>query len=243
MPENMGYSNKESQIVKYIPLVKKIVDTSFFNYNGEFDKDDLFSIGIIGLMDALDKYDASKNASFETYARWRVKGAIYDELRKHGKVSRAKMDKVNKLYGAIEDLQQRMMHEPTDLELMDYLDITSVELNEIYDSIHYLSSYSLEKTIFYKVDQEYSLKDILEDKDAKTPDLLMENEEKKKILGYAIKNLKEREQILLNLIYFEELPVKDIAEILEISSSRVSQLHGKMLVKLKNNIKEYMEIE
>ncbi len=242
MPEGAGYCSKENQIVKYIPLVQKIVDISFANYNGEFDRDDLISIGIIGLMDAIEKYDSSQNASFETYARWRVKGSIYDELRVHGKVSRTKMDKVNKLYAAVVELQQKLMREPTDLEVMENLGVTSTELNKVYSSVHFLSSYSLDKIIFYKVDQEYTLKDIIEDRDAKNPDEVLENKERKKILGYAIKSLKEREQVLLNLLYFEELPVKDMTEILEISSSRVSQLHGKLLIKLKNSIKEYMEI-
>ncbi len=242
MSEDMSYRNKENQIVKYIPLVQKIVDSSFANYSGEFDRDDLISIGFIGLMDALERYDTSKNTSFETYARWRVKGAIYDELRVRGKVSRTKMDKVNKLYDAVVKLQQKLMREPTDLELIKYLDITNVDLNKIYASIHHLSGYSLDKIIFYKIDQEYTLKDIIEDRDAENPEEILENEERKNILGYAIKSLKEREQVLLNLLYFEELPVKDIAEILEISSSRVSQLHGKILIKLKNSIKKYMEI-
>ncbi|MEA3423163.1 MAG: FliA/WhiG family RNA polymerase sigma factor [Bacillota bacterium] len=242
MPEGTGYCSKENQIVKYIPLVQKIVDISFANYNGEFDRDDLISIGIIGLMDAIEKYDSSKNASFETYARWRVKGSIYDELRVHGRVSRTKMDKVNKLYATVIELQQKLMREPTDLEVMEKLGITSAELNKIYSSVHFLSSYSLDKIIFHKVDQEYTLIDIIEDSDAKNPDEVLENKERKKILGYAIKSLKEREQVLLNLFYFEELPVKDIAEILNVSSSRISQLHGKLLIKLKNSIKEYMEI-
>lgn len=235
------YFNKENLIVEYIPLVKKTVDVSFANYSGEFDRDDLISFGIIGLIDATKKYDSSKNASFETYAKLRIKGSIYDELRLHGKISRTKMSKVNKLYNALEKLQQKLTRKPTDLELMEYLGNTRTELNEIYSSINFLSRYSLEKTIFYKGDQEYTLKDILEDEKLKTPEEIVEIEERKEILSHAIKSLKEREQVILNLIYFEELPMKDIAEILEISSSRVSQLHGKILTKLKINIKGYME--
>ena len=204
MSESIGYFNKKTQTVKYIPLVQKIVDTSFANYNGEFDRDDLISIGIIGLMDAMDKYDISKKASFETYARWRIKGSIYDELRRQGKISRSKMDKVNKLYAAVTKLQQKLMREPTDFELVEYLDLTNSNLNEIYLSVHFLSSYSLDKTIFYKVDQEYTLKDIIEDRDIMVPDEVIETKEKKEVLRHAIKELKDRDQILLNLIYFEE---------------------------------------
>lgn len=234
-------NQREDQILKYIPLVEKTVDMMLRSYKGQFERGDLVNIGVIGLMDAIQKYDTSKNTSFETYAKWRIKGAIYDELRTSGKISRTQMDKVNHLYDSTLKLQQRLFRSPTDQELIEFMGISSEKLNEIYSAIHFLSSFSLESTVFSNVSQDFTLKDIVEDKNLKRPDQILEFNEQKELLRFAIEELKEREQIILNLIYFEELPVKDIAQILSISSSRVSQLHGKIIIKIRNSIQQFSE--
>lgn len=236
-------NNREELILKHLSLVEKIADKIFRSYNGQFERYDIINIGVIGLIDAIEKYDIAKNASFETYAKWRIKGAIFDELRQNGKISRSQMDKVNYLYECTNKLQHKLLRNPTDHELTEYMNITSSKLNEIYSAIHFLSSISLENTLFSNVDQDLSLKDIIEDKAIVKPEQIFEGNEETELLKYAIGQLKEREQIILNLIYYEDMAIKDIAEILEISSSRVSQLHGKVIVKIRNIIERLVERE
>ncbi len=241
----VGKFNKtrENIILENIPLVEKVANQVYKSYNGIYEREDIVSIGVIGLIDAIEKYDPSRKATFDTYARWRIRGAIIDELRASGKISRSKMDKVNRMYEAIDGMQQRLNRRPTDSELTEYLQISDSQLNELYSAIHFLSSFSLESTVFSNADQEFSLMDMIEDQGVVKPDDALIVTEEKKILRWAIEQLKQREQVILNLIYFEDLAVKDIAEIMDVSSSRISQIHGKILTKIRYNINNALEME
>jgi RNA polymerase sigma factor for flagellar operon FliA len=235
-------NTRENIILKHIPLVEKIADHVCKSYNGIYEREDIVNIGVIGLIDAIEKYDPSRKATFETYARWRIRGAIIDELRASGKISRSKMDKVNRLYEAIDGMQQRLNRRPTDAELTEHLQISNSQLNELYSAIHFLSSFSLESAVFSNADQEFSLMDMIEDQRVEKPDDALIMTEQKEILRWAIEQLKQREQVILNLIYFEDLAVKDIAELLDVSSSRISQIHGKILTKIRHNINNALEM-
>lgn len=239
----MGYraSRDESKILKYMPIVESIVNKMSINARQGLDRDDYISIGVIGLMDALDKYDESHNIPFEKYARWRIKGAIYDELRKNGIISRGRMDKLDTMYSAKAALQQKLLREPTDMEISRYLRIDIAELHSLYETIHYLSQSYLEETLFLN-DDEYSLIELIEDKKAENPQARIEEEETKQDLVRALDTLSERERIILDMYYAKELPLKEISEILEISISRVSQIHGKSLIKLRKTIQEYNKV-
>lgn len=232
MQQNSYKARDEGQILKYLPLVENIVDRMIINSRQSMEKDDYVAMGIIGLIDALDKYDPSHNIPFEHYAKWRIKGAIYDELRKNGNISRNRMDKLNAMYEAKSLLQQQLLREPTDAEISDYLKIDLEELHAIYETIHYLSQSFLEETLFVN-DDECTLAEIIADDRAPNPEKIMDDSEMKAELAEAIEHLSEREKILLSLYYKEELPLKAIAEILNISISRVSQIHGKILLKLR----------
>lgn len=223
----------DQQIIKYLPLVQSIVDKMVINSRQGMERDDYITLGVIGLMEAMDKYNPSLNVSFEHYAKWRIKGAIYDELRKSGSISRNRMDKLNQMYKAKTHLQQELMREPTDQNLCEYMEISMKDLQNIYETAHYLSYSFLEETLVIK-DDEYTLKELIEDKEAINPQDKIEDEELKELLTQSIEKLNEKEQIILNLYYKEELPLKEIALVLEVSISRVSQIHGKLLLKLRN---------
>jgi len=231
--EQCEYLKSEGEILKYLPLVQSVVDRMGVRNRQNMERDDLVNIGIIGLMDAMSRYDASQKIPFEHYARWRIRGTILDELRKNGLVSRNRMGKVNLLYEAVRNLQQKLMREPEDREICQYMGIEIDKLREIHQTVHFLSQYSLEGALFGGDRDEYSLKDILVDEKAEDPLKFVESGEKSIALTKAIEGLKERERLILNLYYFEELPLKDIAVILGVSLSRVSQIHGKSLVKLR----------
>ncbi len=143
------------------------------------------------------------------------------------------MAKINFYYQARNDLQQLLQREPEAEEICERMSITLQELYDIEDSIHYLSQYSLEEVLFAGQEGEFSLIDVLEDRTAQAPDEKLLEEERKKCLVEAVKKLTQREQLVLNLYYHEELTLKEIAGILGITLSRVSQIHGKILTRLR----------
>ena len=227
----------ENLIIQYIPLVKKIV-SKIDTRNREYDEDDLFSIGVIGLIDAIKKFDNTKGASFETYASIRVNGAIIDELRKLGKVSRNRIDKLNNYYNEKEILENSLKRSPTEKEICQSMKIEKKDLFEIHETVNDLSQISLEMVLFPEGDNEFGLIDVLEDKEALCPQNELLKDEKTTLLTRAIENLDKREKIVLNLYYTEELTLKEIGYILEVSIPRVSQIHSKILLKLREKIEK-----
>lgn len=233
-------TDRDSLIIKYLPLVKKVVGRIDFK-DHIFEGDDLVSIGVIGLMDAIDKFDHTKNVPFEAYATLRIRGTVIDELRKTGKVSRDKIDKLNQYYRAKEELENKMLKTPDEAEICKELGIDEKQLSKIHETVHYLSSYSLESTLYTKDGDDFTLMDLIKDESITSLDERLIDEEKREALVHAINQLKEREQTILNLYYVEELSLKEIAYALDISIPRVSQIHGKVLIKLKGLIEDFLE--
>ncbi|HCM88649.1 MULTISPECIES: FliA/WhiG family RNA polymerase sigma factor [Vagococcus] len=227
----------EAEIVKHLPFVRRVVNRIDIK-SAEYDKDDLFNIGVIGLMDALKKFDVNKKVSFESYAYIRIRGAVIDEIRKTSRVSRSRMGHLDSFYKAKEKIEREKMTTATDKEICEELNINTKQLSKIHETIHYLANISLDDTIFTIQGETLELKDMIEDTDSIPIDKMMIDDEKKQALRKAVALLKEREQIILNLYYTEELTLKEIAEILEISVPRVSQLHGKTLIKLKKIVED-----
>lgn len=227
----------EEEVMKYLPLIDRVIYRLSIK-NADYDYDDLFNIGVIGLMDALKKYDPTKKVPFESYARLRIKGAIIDEIRKTSKISRYKIAALNEYYAARKELEQEKKREVTDLEVAKHMNISLEQLNDIYESLQYLASVSLEDTLFTNEEDSFSVMMTLQDKQQPSAEETLLKEEQEQILSQCIQQLTQREQIILNLYYQEELTLKEIAEVLEISIPRVSQLHGKIITKLKSMIEE-----
>lgn len=233
----MSYSYKEENemIIKYLPLVKRVVGRIEVN-SWEYDLDDLISIGVIGLMDAIKRYDYSKSVPFEAYATLRIKGTVIDQLRKSGKVSRDRIAKLNKYYLAKENLEQKLMRKPKEYEICEELVIGEKELNKLHETVHYLSKISFESAVFNHNGNDIHLIDIVKDDKTSLPEEDYIKKEERRILLESIKKLNDREKTILNLYYVEELTLKEIAYIMEISIPRVSQIHGKILIKLREII-------
>lgn len=233
-------SNQDDLIIKYLPLVKSVV-SRIDSKSHEFDQDDLISIGVIGLMDALKKYDHRKKVPFEAYATFRIRGAVIDELRKAGPVSRDRIDKLNQYYEAKEKLEKELMRSPSEAEICEELDIDERQLSRLHETVHYLSGVSLESVIFSSEGKNTELIDMIEDSQSVSPEEHFVNQEKREVLIRAIDNLDDRERTLLNLYYVEELSMKEIGYILDISIPRVSQIHGRILLKLRELMAPYLE--
>lgn len=225
----------EEQVIKYLPLVEKVVSRITVK-SSEYEYGDLFNTGVIGLMDALKKFDPQKKVPFESYAYVRIRGTVIDEVRKNGRLSRYKFDNLNRYYLAKQELEQELKREATDKELCRKLGINQKKLSDIYSSLHYMASISLEDVLF-SAEQSPSKQEMFRDK--KTGDAenkLLKNEVRQELVT-AIGKLSEREQLVLSLYYEQEMTLKEISLVLEVSIARVSQLHGRAVGKLKG----YME--
>lgn len=148
------------------------------------------------------------------------------------------MGNVNSFYQAKQELEQEMKREVTDKEIMKKMGITSSQLGDIYDSIQYLSSVSLESTLYSNNDETVMVQDTLKDSKAPSGEKELMKQERKKELVEAIKRLSEREQLVLSLYYEEDATLKEIAAILDVSIARVSQIHGRAIAKIRGYIEE-----
>ncbi|WP_315068428.1 FliA/WhiG family RNA polymerase sigma factor [uncultured Clostridium sp.] len=228
---------KEQIIQEYIPLVKYIASRVMFGKNKYMEYEDLVSYGMIGLMDALNKFDHTKGIKFSSYASIRIKGAMIDELRKNRPISKGAMDKLNRYNKAIDTLQLELLREPTGNEIATYLKISLNEVGEIENYINYISMVSLENVIFSD-DEDVNLIGIIEDKSSPSPDTYLQEKEQLEILAKAIDLLKEKDRTILNLYYYEGLTLKEIGVVLSVSESRVCQLHSRAISSLRECMKK-----
>lgn len=223
---------REQIVKKHIPLVKYIASRVIIGKTKYVEYEDLISYGMLGLMDALGKYDATKGMKFSSYASIRIKGAMIDELRRNSPISKGAMDKLNRYNEAIERLQKRLYKEPTNHEIAKELGITIYEVAEIENNINYISVVSLEDLIFSD-DDDMPLSGTIKDDRSPSPEKSLEEKEQIEYLALGLDNIKEKDKLVLTLYYFEGLTLKEIGNILSVSESRVCQLHSRALVNLR----------
>lgn len=220
-----------------IPLVKSIVGKIRLPSTSLISYEDLQSIGIEGLLEALETYDTSKDVQFNTFAYYRIRGSIIDYLRSIDELPRTK----RKLYGtsieAIQSLQQKFGRTPSNIEVADELGISVADYEELLSAVQQRSALSLETTI--DDSGSTSLASMIEDRTFQSPDASLVDVEIKNALRKAVKKLPEREQVILGLYYYEEYTLKEIATALELSEARISQIIGKILMNLKANLLSY----
>jgi RNA polymerase, sigma 28 subunit, SigD/FliA/WhiG len=227
---------REKKILEYIPLVKKICGKMSRNLPPSVDYNDLVSNGIIGLINAIDHLDESKNP--ESYIKIRVKGAIYDYLRSLDFGSRNIRDKEHKIKEIIRTFQNEYQRDPTDEEISSIL---GESLEEYQNSLYKISfSYlqSLEDMVYKITEENESSYDNFVISSIETPEEHAVKSDLAEKLKEAIDKLDEREKLVLQLLFYEELGIKEIAEILNVSLSRVSQIKSQALEKLRKHLEE-----
>lgn len=225
---------KEQLIVEYVELVKIIAGRLYANYNHNVEYDDLVSYGIIGLIDAIEKFDIEKNVKFETYANIRIRGAIVDQIRSLDWIPRSTRQKYKKVEGALEKLQSMYGDQLTDELLAAELGISMEELYQTLNEVSNLAVLSLEDTV-----NETGTMDIRSDDVDMDPQASLDLKETENILREEIDKLPEKERLVISLYYYEELTYKEIASVMDISESRISQLHSKAIAKLRVKIKSF----
>lgn len=224
---------------RYAPLVKYVVDRIATGLPKSIEREDLMNTAIIGLFDALEKFDPSRGTKFETYAIWRIKGAVLDELRSLDWVSRTTRRKARNLERVSNSLDQKYGRAATDLEIAQEMNLSLHDLMRLMEEVRGTVVLSLDQAVTVDDDHDLAgLADVLEDDD--TPDALaiVESEEDKHLLLGAINNLTEQERLVVALYYYEEMTLKEIGETLHISESRVSQIHTKAILRLRGRMRK-----
>ena len=225
---NNNQSAKEKLIVNYIELVKIISGRLYTSYNAHVEYDDLVSYGIIGLIDAIEKFDISKEVKFETYANIRIRGAVVDQLRSLDWIPRSARQKSKEFEEALVKLQNKKGYDLTNQDIADELGVTLADVNKLIGEISTFTMISLEEKI-----SENSNFNIKSNHSEFCPEENLMNKESSKSLQKVINLLPDREKTLIGLYYYSGLTYKEIAEVLEISESRISQLHTKIIAKMK----------
>lgn len=232
---------REKIILEYAPLVKVVAGrlSMYLGYNVEYE--DLVSYGIFGLIDAIDKFDCLKDVKFETYASLRIRGAILDQIRKMDWIPRTIRQKQKKIDNVIREIEQSTGHTATDEEIARKLEISDDEYLEWQSQMKITGIVSLNEYMEQgsDVSQDYGRHTTAH---FEAPEEKVEREELAATLGEALKLLTEKEQKVITLYYYEELTLKEISNILEVSESRVSQLHTRALQKMKGKMGSYMGI-
>lgn len=228
---------REQVVKKYIPLVKYIASRVIIGKSKYIEFEDLVSYGMLGLMDAINKFNESKGMKFSTYASIRIKGAMIDEIRRNSPISKGAMDKLNKYNLVIERLQKRLLREPTLEEIANELNMNVSEVSEIENYINYISIVSLEDLIFSE-DDDIPLMGTIEDEKSPSPEKSLEQKEQIEYLTKALDMLSEKDKTVLSLYYYEGLTLKEIGRVLEVSESRVCQLHSRAIVNLRKTMKK-----
>lgn len=227
---------REQLVVKYIPLVKYVVGKMITNLPKSVEYDDLVEYGIIGLLDAVEKFDLNKEITFKTYAVTRVRGSIYDELRSQDWVPRSVRKLVKDVEKAYISLEEKFKRIPTEEEVADYLDLPIKKLEEIYAKADLGNMSSLDDVVYDGNDATTTVANVVEDKKVVSPQINLEREELRKALIERLDELTENERMVITLYYYEKLTLKEIGKVLEISESRVSQIHSKAIFKLRSKL-------
>ncbi|WP_295161020.1 RNA polymerase sigma factor WhiG [uncultured Brachyspira sp.] len=232
---------REALIIKYSPLVKYVASKISVNMGSHkhIEFQDLVGFGSFGLMDAIDKYNPNRDIKFKTYAVTRIRGAIYDELRKLDYLPRSIRKDVKEIEKAREILEARLSRNIKPQEIADMLGIPISKYNETMKRYIEASPTSL-SDIWYVGDDsdEISVIDTLKSNDKTNPEYLAEREDVKNKIIAALKKLPEKEQQVLILYYYDDLTLKEIGKVLEVSESRISQLHTKAIQQLRYSLSE-----
>ncbi|EHL16592.1 MAG: sigma-70 family RNA polymerase sigma factor [Peptoanaerobacter stomatis] len=219
---------KEEIITNYIGLVK-IVSGKLFNYYAQkIEYDDLMGYGVIGLIDAIDKYDYTKNIKFETYASIRIRGEIIDQIRNLDWIPRSIRKKMKTLNAVTEKLESQLGREVTRQEISEYMQISLKEVDDLFEETTTYNIVSIED----EITENYKLQ-ITDDKKENSPEENLIYKDTVKELAKAIDTLKEKEKLVINLYYYENLTYKEISEIVGVSESRISQIISSCLIKIK----------
>ncbi len=237
--KNKSPEIREKLIIEYANLVNLVAGRMgmYLGYTVEYD--DLVGYGIFGLIDAIDKFDLTKNVKFETYASLRIRGSILDQIRKMDWVPRTLRQRQKQIQSTAAKIEEKEGRPATDAEIAKQLNVSEEEYNGWKSEIQLSNLISLDDYLEQGGDSQVELGGAHR---FEQPEKAVEKEELKKILVKALDMLTQKETSVITLYYYEELTLKEISQILNVSESRVSQLHSRALQKMKGMLGDSVEL-
>jgi RNA polymerase sigma factor for flagellar operon FliA len=226
---------RNQSILQYLPFVKNVVHRIAVHLPPTVDVDDLINAGVIGLMNAMENYDDRRDNKFSTYAVFRIKGAVLTELRSRDYLSRSCRSKIRELMTANETLEQKLGREATDEEIAEEMNLGLDEFYKIR-AMSNMSFVSFEEIGLSSKEEKTSLMTYLIDGSGEDPSNLTGLKELKGCIADAIEELPEKEKLVISLYYWDELTMKEIGAALEITESRVSQVHSQAIIHLRKKL-------
>jgi RNA polymerase sigma factor for flagellar operon FliA len=239
IPKDPAY--RDQLISEYLPYVKRIVQRLAVHLPSTVDIDDLMNVGVIGLIQAVDRYDPRRDNKFMTYAIFRIKGAVLSELRARDFLSRSNRRKIRELESAYQRMEQKLGREVEDKEIAQEL---GIELEQVYRTkqMSSISFISLEELGVSSKDEKEKLMNFLTNNEDDALNLT-KLKELKEALVEAIKQLPEKERLVVSLYYLDELTMKETGKVLGITESRVSQIHSQAILHLRSKLRKQKLLE
>jgi RNA polymerase sigma factor for flagellar operon FliA len=225
-------AERERVIREFAPVIRAMAHRLAFRLPAYLDAEDLVSVGVIGLMDAMGKYDPTREAKFKTYAEFRIRGAMLDEIRSMDWIPRSVHERIGLLQKTHADLLKKHGRPPTDEEVAQALNMSVGELDDFISRSQGAVMLSIQDLSAQEMDRHRVLRTLI---DTQHPDPLSTviAEDVREVLAKAIEQLPEKERLVLTLYYYEELTMKEIGGVLKVTESRVCQIHAKAILRLK----------
>ena len=237
----MTLESQEELIMNNMNIVRNIASKYYTDKIG-LEYEDLVSYGVMGLIDAREKFDDKRGVKFSTYASIRVSSFIIDEIRKYSPVSRTYMGKIKEYNKSVDELQHKLFREPSTDEIAKHMNISTKEVISIRNKMKTSSNISIDNAVS-EDEKEFSIIETMEDKSTPCPEEITETKELQDVLAKALDMLKDKDRLVLSLYYYEELTLKEIGEILGVSESRVSQLNNRAISNLRAAMKKLKYID
>ncbi|MFM2092338.1 MAG: hypothetical protein RLZZ127_2827 [Planctomycetota bacterium] len=227
-------AEREQEITRHLPLVHSVVERVCAHLPPHVDKEDLFHAGVIGLIDAITRFDPTRDNAFSTYAVLRIRGSVIDELRARDWVPRGARERARGWQQAVNDLLSELGRMPTDEELAARLGVAVGELAAIEAGAAVTTQISLDEPIADETPLGATL--ARHDDELANPARFLERDDRRHLLAAAFRKLSEQERLVVKLYYFENLLMKEIAAILGVTESRVCQIHGRVMALLRQRL-------
>ena len=238
-PEITAESERNALILEHLPQIKYIAQRISTKLPSHVELNDLISTGVLGLLDAIEKFDSTRGVKFKTYAELRIKGAILDSLRSLDWAPRSLRKKSKDLEKVYHDIEQRLGRPATDKEICEEMGISLDEFYELVDQIKGLNLGSFQEVSGHDDEKTGDpLVTYVPDAPQMDPFFMFHKSEVKEILAAAIDLLPKKERLVISLYYFDELTMKEIGKVLGVNESRVSQLHTKAMLRLRSKLRK-----
>ena len=231
------HAEQERMIKEFAPVVRAIAHRLAYRLPAHLDADDLISAGVIGLMDAITKYDPGRETKFKTYAEFRIRGAMLDEIRSMDWIPRSVHERISLLQRTQHNLMKELGRPPTDQEVANVLNLAPEELDEFLSRARGAVMISIDDLGLQEADG-HKIVNMLVDTTHPDPLSTVIADNVRSLLGKAIGELPEKERLVVTLYYYEELTMKEIGQILKVTESRVCQIHTKAVLRLKGRLEE-----